>query len=67
MHLKAIQIGIWHYRAVLAHQYFLRKQLSKEGTFSCPRTILLQYFSAEDFSFLCQSKNKTFYKLQKHK
>ena len=66
MYLTAIQVGKWHYSATLAYQRFLAKQLPEEGAISCPITILLQYFTRENFSFIYQSQNKTFYKLQKN-
>ena len=67
MYLEAIRIGKWHYKAIIAYQRFVAKHLSEEGVISCPREILLQYFTKENFSFLCQSQNKTFYRLQKYK
>lgn len=63
MYLKAIQVGKWHYSATLAYLRFLTKQLPEQGAISCPITVLLQYFTEENFSFICQSQNKTFYKL----
>ena len=44
MDIRAIEMGIYNYRAAKAFTKFQKGTLPKEGVIKCPRSIILNYF-----------------------
>lgn len=57
-------VSLWKDNAIIIWQKYLNNRLPKEGVFNCPREFVLRYFDEDDFEYLAQSKNKTYYKLK---
>lgn len=64
MDIRAIEMGIYNYRAAKAFTKFQKGTLPKEGVIKCPRSIILNCFHKDCFYMLCQTDNKTYYKLK---
>jgi hypothetical protein len=57
-------VSLWKNNALVVWQKYLNNCLPKEGIFNCPREFVLRHFSKDDFEYLTQNQNKTYYKLK---
>ena len=64
MDIRAIEMGLYHYRAAKAFTKWQKNTLPKKGTLKCPRSIVLNYFHREYFDKIWQMDNKTYYTLK---
>ena len=59
-----LQIKIWEIRAKRYYNKFLKGKLKNKGIFNCPRYFIIEIMTRQPFEMLCQTKNKTYYKLK---
>ena len=64
MDIRAIEIGLYHYRAAKAFTKFQKNVFPKRGVIKCPRSIVLNYFHRKYFDKIWQMNNKTYYILK---